>query len=725
MIFIRNFSFLLLILICTQCTQKKNTLFYPEITQEKVFDEFNNKKIVEDNYRNIENLNDSVVLNWLKSQKELSIKTINDINGKATLLNRLNSSPDPHSFSISKLKIIKDKGEFYLKKLTNDKHSKLYFRSKTNNIETLLFDPEKINNDYSINYIQPSWDGSKIVIGLTKNDEEFSELKILNVKTKKIMPNAIGHALPNALGGVEWLPDNNRFIFTYTPIINSKEADYLKNPKAIIYNSNTGVFTDILSKTLYPNYTIGSEELPIIYLTSPSNTYTLGAIVGASKYRDTYYAPTNNLTNKNIWKPLYSKDEKIGSFFIENDNLYYTTAKKASNFKICKVSLKAPDFNNPTILIEEDPNSVITDFTLTSQGLFYVKTKNGVMAKLYRFDESTLKSKEIPLPKSSGHINLQSNGYEYSDLWIKIEGWTSKRERYQYNFNLNKFKKANLNPVKNYPELDDVNVEEIEIPSHDGIMVPLSIIYKKSLTKDKNSRLLINAYGSYNWSNSPYLYPYLLHWVKEGGIYAVAHVRGGGEKGDAWHKGGFKTTKYNSWKDLIASTEYFIKNNYTTTDKIAVWGASAGGITIGRAITERPDLFSAAIIRVGFFNTMRLESDPISKFNIKEFGTIKDSIECKALLEMDAYHHIEEDVKYPAVYLTAGMNDARVPAWQPAKFAARLQEATASNKPVLLSVDFEGGHGFEASQNKKNEELADIMAFAFWQTGHPDYQPKK
>ena len=173
-------------------------------------------------------------------------------------------------------------------------------------------------------------------------------------------------------------------------------------------------------------------------------------------------------------------------------------------------------------------------------------------------------------------------------------------------------------------------------------------------------------------------------------------------------------------------TEYLINNNYTSKDKIVAWGTSAGGICIGRAITERPDLFSARVIRVGVLNVLRREFGINGKRNTKEYGTVKDSTEFKALFEMDAYHSVKKNTHYPALYLTAGLNDSRVPAWQPAKFAAKLQEySNSNNKPILLDVDFNGGHGFEASSNKQNEELAKIMTFLFWQTGHPDYQPKQ
>ena len=223
---------------------------------------------------------------------------------------------------------------------------------------------------------------------------------------------------------------------------------------------------------------------------------------------------------------------------------------------------------------------------------------------------------------------------------------------------------------------------------------------------------------------SPHFTPDLLLWTNNNGILAIAHVRGGGELGDKWYKGGYKTTKPNTWKDLIACAEFMISDKYTSPNKIAINSASAGGILIGRAMTERPDLFAAAIPEVGCLNPVRAEESPNGPVNVPEFGSVKDSVECKALIEMDSYLHIKDGVKYPATLITAGMNDPRVIVWQPAKFAARLEAANASDKPVLFLVDYEAGHGIGNSKKKDFESLADVFSFALWQTGVPGFQLK-
>ena len=228
--------------------------------------------------------------------------------------------------------------------------------------------------------------------------------------------------------------------------------------------------------------------------------------------------------------------------------------------------------------------------------------------------------------------------------------------------------------------------------------------------------MLLYGYGAYGVSLSPTFNSSLFPLLTRGVIYAVAHVRGGGEKGNTWHTEGLKSSKPNTWKDFNACAEYLIQNKYTSAARLACEGASAGGILIGRAITERPELYKVAIAQVGMLDILRSETLPNSQGNFPEFGTVTDSLEFKALLEMDPILHIKKNVKYPAQLITTGYYDPRVPSYIPGKFAATMQMANESKVPSLLMVDFSSGH-FGNSTVKE-------YAFLLWQTGHVDFQPK-
>ena len=261
------------------------------------------------------------------------------------------------------------------------------------------------------------------------------------------------------------------------------------------------------------------------------------------------------------------------------------------------------------------------------------------------------------------------------------------------------------------------------MPGHDGTMIPLSIVYEKGLKKDGNNCCLLDGYGSYSMSYSPG-FSIRRSIALKGVVLAYAHVRGGGEKGESWYRAGYKTTKPNTWKDFISCAEYLVKNGYTSHEKLAGTGTSAGGILISRAITERPDLFGAAICNVGCANAMRMEFTPNGPVNAPEFGTVKDSVECLALYEMDGVQHVQKGVKYPALICVGGWNDPRVVAWEPGKFAAAVQNASISGKPVLMLVNYDNGH-FTEEKKVTFRNFASQYAFVLWQTGHPDFQPAK
>ncbi len=283
----------------------------------------------------------------------------------------------------------------------------------------------------------------------------------------------------------------------------------------------------------------------------------------------------------------------------------------------------------------------------------------------------------------------------------------------------------NLSSDAEYPELKDLVVKEIMVKSHDGVEVPVSIIHNKDLKMDSSNPAVIYGYGSYGISRDPFFSPINLAYITYGGILVVPHVRGGGELGDAWHRAGQKQNKPNTWKDAIATAEYLIDQGYTSSDKLSILGGSAGGIFVGRSITERPDLFVAAAPDVGVMNPVRSEESPNGPINTPEFGTVKDEAEFKGLLAMDSFHALKEGEEYPAMLITAGMNDPRVIAWEPAKFAAKAQNYSSSDSPILFLTDFESGHGIGDNKTKAFERFANAFSFFYWQSGHPQFQPKK
>jgi len=238
---------------------------------------------------------------------------------------------------------------------------------------------------------------------------------------------------------------------------------------------------------------------------------------------------------------------------------------------------------------------------------------------------------------------------------------------------------------------------------------------------DGSSSCILEGYGSYGFSYTPF-FTVRTSIALHGVVVAYAHVRGGSEKGDAWYKAGFKSTKPNTWKDFISCAEYLEKKGYTSPAHMGGVGTSAGGILISRAITDRPDLFAAAVVNVGCANAMRMEFTPNGPVNTPEFGTVADPDECASLYDMDGVAHVQANSKYPAVMGVAGWNDRRVTAWEPGKFVAAVQGASTSGKPVLMKVNYDNGH-FTEDKAVTFKNFAGMDAFILWQTGHKEFQP--
>lgn len=684
---------------------------------------------VVDDYRNLENLDDPAVVNWMKSQTAYSETILKNISKRDEFLQRMLNIDKKTEFIYGGINITTDGTYFYTKMRGEDTYRKLYCKKGLNGKEQLLFDPKdfkpETNKKYVISYYTPAKDGSKVAIAITEGGKEIAEIVIYDVAKNKLLPEIITNTWPSGIGGIKWLPDNSGITYVHIPNIDKKSDDFIMNTQSVIYKigSNPNTIKDIFSISNNPELKLNKEDFPVVKIPQKFNNYIFGRISGATPHSDYYYANVADIYNdKIIWKPFFKKEEKIKTFISDGNDVIFISEKNNKS-QLCKTSLAAPNFSAPEVIVPQINDEIIDDVVKTKDGLFFSTIKNGVVANFYYYDGHNYKKIILPVP--SGMIYIQTISEDASDIWISCSGWTQERKRYKYDIKTDTLKLEDFREQADYSEYKDIVVEEIEIKTHDGLDLPLTIIHKKGLQKNGKNRVIMDGYGAYGNSNDAYFSPYSLLWVADGGILVHTHVRGGGEKGDQWHKGGFKETKPNTWKDFISSAEFLIKEKYTSPEYLGAEGASAGGILISRAITDRPDLFKAAIIDVGAINVVRFEIAPNGLNNVKEFGTVKNKEEFKALLEMDAFHHIKKGTKYPATLITAGMNDPRVTAWIPAKFAAKLQANNSGNNPILLKVDSESGHGGDVAYDKLYDDLADSYAFFYWQLGHPDYSLKK
>lgn len=673
-----------------------------------------------DPYQYMENLEDSIVKAWMIANADYARTILDGISGRSGIIEKMKEFDQRRSDQVSDLTILDNDRYFYLKTTPEDESGKLYTREGYRGEEKLLFDPQTYGEDsldYVIGSISPTFEGDKVAFTVEPNGSENSTLMILNLETGEFYPEE----LKLTMGGGSWLADGEHFLYTKINSADVHDPQRFMNTKSYLHLLGTAQEDDKLffSGEKYPELGIKPQEFPFAFYDIYADHVFIG-FFNVEAYMTLFVAKGNEVYMDEVnWSALTSREDEIQNIYPKDNDLYVYTAKNAPGFKILKTNIWNPDFENAEVYIPEPEKGVLEDFVMTTSGTYFTVKSNGTQTRVYRKDEAGIS--EVELPVSAGSVHLRSKGHLFSDIWISLSGWTLDGKRYRYGAGDKTFTEEQLSKKAEYPEFEGMVVVEVMVPSHDGVEVPLSIVYHKDLVKDGTAPLLIYGYGSYGSTDDPGFSSTRLLWCYHGGIWATAHVRGGGALGDAWRLGGYKTTKPNTWKDLIAVTEYLQEEAFSSPEHTVIVGGSAGGILVGRAMTDRPDLYKAVLPLVGAMNNVRMEQSPNGPTNIPEFGTVEDSVEFFALLEMDSYHHLEEGVEYPATLITAGLNDPRVIAWQPGKFAAKLQAVDASDNPSLFLVDYKAGHGIGNTKSKNWENWADYFSFALWQTGHPDF----
>ena len=342
--------------------------------------------------------------------------------------------------------------------------------------------------------------------------------------------------------------------------------------------------------------------------------------------------------------------------------------------------------------------------------------RDGTAIGLRRYAPGDRAGRAIALPVAGAAARVHEDpAHAYDDLLYTLTSWTQPPRIMRLRGD--RSVDAGLRASERLPRLPEIEVVQLKVPSHDGVLVPMTVLHRKGLKRDGSNPTLLYAYGSYGHSETAGFNPSGMAWLEQGGVTAIVNVRGSGVYGEPWRLAGFKTTKPNTWKDGIACAQYLIAQGYASPQTMGVLGGSAGGIFAGRVVTEAPQLFAAGVFAVGVMDAVRAEESANGVTNVSEFGSYKNAKEFPALLQMSTYHQIQDGTPYPAVMAVHGLNDPRVDVWHSAKAVARLQAASSSGKPVLLRLDAQAGHGVGSTATQRYALSADIYSFLLWQMG--------
>ena len=691
-----------------------------------VTDEYFGIKVA-DPYRYMENMEDPEVQAWMKAQNDYTRALLAKLPGRDALLKRVVELDNSAPATVSSVTQTITGRYFYLKTRSGENTAKLYMRDGLNGEEKLLIDPDRLKSadgaPHAINYYAASLDGHYAAYGESAGGSQDAVLRIFDTQVMRGTGESIDRA---RFGGVAWLPDNRSFVYNRLQKLGPTNTPLETYQKSTVWlhvvGNNPDQDVPILGYSLSPSVAIAPDDLTFVTI-DPSSKYAFGILAhGVQNEATAYVAPIASLGQPKIpWKKVCDVEDAVTGAAVHGDEVYLLTHKDAPRFRIVRTSLANPDVAHAETVIAQ--RAGVLQQPAAQADALYVPELDGGVYHLLRLPYGSSDVQRVPLP-FDGTVGLQNVDSHLPGVIFTMSSWVKGPRILAYDPKTNAVTNTGLRPEGPFDNPPDLTSVEVKAPSYDGTMVPLSIVYKKGIALDGSHPTILEAYGAYGITSDPSFTPIFLSWIERGGILAVAHVRGGGEYGEEWHLAGYKLTKPNTWRDVIACAEYLIGQKYTSKSRIAPLGGSAGGITVGRSITERPALFGAAIIAVGDLNTVRSEAFPNGIPNIPEFGSVKSQEGFEDLYRMDSYLHVVDGVAYPAVMLTTGINDPRVASWMPAKMAARLQAATSSNKPVLLYVDYEAGHGIGSTRKQREEQFTDEEAFLLWQFGDPAFQPK-
>jgi prolyl oligopeptidase len=680
--------------------------------------------VVDDPYRDLENVKDPKVVGWMKAHATHARATLDALPGYQGMKARIVELDSSVAAVIGAVERREGGHLFFTRRAADANTFKLYHRGPDGR-ETLLADPDSWEKEtgrpHALNYFSPSPDGRYVAYGISAAGSEDAAIHVIETATLKRASGPIERAqYPN----ISWHPDSRSFFYLRQQELKPgmPATDRYKDGRSWRHTVGTEPTQDVAvaGPALFPQVAVRPTDFAFV-VAVPGSKHALQLVVaGVQREFALYTAPLETVGRPGTpWVRVCDFADEATSFAVRGDDVYLLTHRDSPRFSVIKTSLDAPDVKGAATVIAGS-DQVVFEIAAARDGLYF-ESRDGAVKRLKRLAWSGGAPVEVTLPLE-GAASIMSASPDLDGAVVSLTAWTRAREIYAVDA-AGKATNTGLQPLGRFDSPSDLVTAEVQVRSHDGALVPLSITHKRGLNLDGQNPTLLYGYGSYGITEEPSFRANRLAWLERGGVYAVANVRGSGVYGQDWYKAGYKATKPNTWKDFIACAEYLVAQRYTTSARLGILGGSAGGILVGRAMTERPDLFAAVVPAVGALDMVRMETTANGVPNIPEFGTVKKEDEFRALLAMSSYHHVKSGTAYPAAMLPHGVNDPRVDVWHSSKMAARLLAATTSGKPVLLNLDYEAGHGVGSTKEQQQRNTADIYSFLFWQTGHPDFQP--
>ncbi len=713
------FSFAFCLLTVAACAQSPAIPKPPETPKRPVTDEYQGVKVIDD-YRWLENWDDPAVKQWSAAENVRTRAYLDQLPARPAIRARVAQLIAAGSASYYDLQF--RAGMLFAMRYQPPQQQPVIvvMRSADDPASArIIFDPNAASakGSLAVDFYVPSFGGKYLAAALSENGSEDSSAHVLEVATGKELPDVVPRVnFATAAGSIAWKADSSGFYYTRYPQSNERPPEDANFYQQVYFHK---LGTD----PKQDSYIIGKDFPRIAEIqlrASDDGRWLIAAVGNGDGGQFAHYV----MDSAGKWTQLTHFEDGIVSVKFGTDPaLYLLSRKDAPRGQILRLPLAQLDLAQAKVVVpqtsgsgsEEGDRASIENFVPAYNRLYVIDILGGP-SRVRVFDNEGKAHSAPPLPPISSIDQVVSIGAGdvlfYTSTYLEPSAW--------YRFDAASGKATRTRLFETSPaKLDDAEVVREFATSKDGTRVPVNIIRLKGAKLDGARPALLTAYGGYGISTKPSFYGYRARtWLDQGGIFVEANIRGGAEYGEEWHKAGNLTHKQNVFDDFLACAQYLIDQKYTSPAHLAILGGSNGGLLMGAAFTQRPELFRAVVSYVGIYDMLRVELDPNGAFNVTEFGTVKDPGQFKALFAYSPYHHVKDSTAYPAILMPTGENDHRVDPMQSRKMAARLQAASSSDHPILLRTTSAAGHGMiGAALEEQIEQDADIFSFLFDQLG--------
>jgi len=698
-----NRLFLLLMtgLTLASCTPSPK-MSYPETRKEAVVDTFFGTP-VEDPYRWLEDDNSEETAKWVEKQNEVTFAYLNKLPGRDSIKARLTELMDYPKISAP----FKRAGKYFFSKNSGlQNQSVLFMADSLKGEPRLLLDPNTLSEDgtVALSGFEITPDGKYLIYRISRSGSDWTEIFVKDIETGETLPDHIQWV---KFSGTSWY--NGGFFYSCynAPEAGNELSRSNENQMVKYHKLGTDPSADalILSDPEHPKRTIGvglTDDKRFMLLSKTESTSGNSLAFRDMNKKEISYVPLME-----TFESDFNVIDNLG------DTLVVITNYKAPKYRVLKIDSKNPAEEAWIEIVPEKENVLVS--TNLVGGKLVLNYLKDAFSHIIVCNYNGTPEYEFPLP-GIGSIGGVSGDKDDPEAFYTFTSYNTPGEVYRYDFNTKESTLHFRPEVKFNP--DDFQVDQIFYTSKDGTRIPMFLFYKKGMKKNGSNPVLLYGYGGFNISQTPGFSVQRLFFVENGGILAVANLRGGGEYGEEWHKAGTKMQKQNVFDDFIAAAEFLINGKYTSAKKLAIQGGSNGGLLIGAVANQRPELFKVALPAVGVMDMLRYHKFTIGWAWATDYGTSEESEEMfRYLMTYSPYHTIKPGIKYPATLVTTADHDDRVVPAHSFKYIARLQEYNAGKLPVLIRIETKAGHGAGKPTAKVIEEYTDVWAFTFHHLG--------